>query len=416
MNILVVSQYFWPENFRINDICISLKEKNHDITVITGLPNVPDGKFYDGYSWFKKGSKMYKGIEIIRVPITPRGKDNFLLLTINCLSYFINALFYIPMLIRKKFDVIFVFQVSPISSAIPAIVLKNIIKIPTYIYVQDIWPESMYYLLNLNNINHSIFHLFNNICSAIYRSFDCCYITSQAFKDILIKKGVVNTKIEYLPQWSEQDNIMEYDKELARNLGVELSDFVLTFTGNIGRAQGFDLILDVVESIYTKGFKNIKWILVGDGTEFQNIKRRVKEKHLEKVVILEGWKPIENMPRYYSISNALFLALKEDFIAEITLPGKVQSYMSSGKPIIASLGGEGERIINESGCGFSSKPGNAAAFEENILKLYNMNPEERTKMGESGLKYSQKIFNKESLIDFLESNIQIKNKFGGCHE
>jgi glycosyltransferase involved in cell wall biosynthesis len=406
MNILVVSQYFWPENFRINDICLSLRERHHDITVLTGLPNVPEGKFYKGYSWFKKGVREYNGIKIVRVPITPRGKNNFPLLTINCLSFFINALFYIPTLARQNFDCIFMFQVSPISSAIPALLLKKIKKIPAHIYVQDIWPESMYYLLNLKRNDGFIFRFFDRICSYIYKGFSRCYISSRAFREILLKKGVAPHQIVYFPQWSEQDNVMEYDTVLSRDLGLNRDDFVLTFTGNIGRAQGFDMILKVAENIKKKGYENIKWLFVGDGTELDNIKEHIKKSYyLKDIVITTGWKPVEDMPRYYSISNALIVVLKEDFIARITLPSKVQSYMAAGKPIIASLGDEGAYVIRESDSGFVSELGDAQGFEDNILELYRMAPQKRAILGNNALRYSSKMFDREKLIQFLENSL-----------
>jgi glycosyltransferase involved in cell wall biosynthesis len=406
MKILVVSQYFWPENFRINDICLSLIERHHDITVLTGLPNVPEGKFYKGYSWFKKGVCEYSGIKIVRVPITPRGKNNFLLLTINCLSFFINALFYIPMLMRQNFDCILMFQVSPISSAIPALLLKKIKKIPAHIYVQDIWPESMYYLLNLKHNDGFIFRFFDRICSCIYKGFSRCYISSRAFREILLKKGVKPHQIDYLPQWAEQGNVMEYDIALAEDLGLARDDFVLTFTGNIGRAQGFNMILNAAENVKKKGYENIKWLFVGDGTELDSIKECIqKNRYLKDIIITTGWKPVEDMPRYYSISNALIVVLKEDFIARVTLPGKVQSYMAAGKPIIAALGGEGAYIIEESGSGFVSELGDVRKFENNVLKLYHMEPLKRAILGDNGLKYSAKAFNKGELIQFLESNL-----------
>ena len=220
-------------------------------------------------------------------------------------------------------------------------------------------------------------------------------------------RGVEPQRIIYLPQWSEQQNKMEYDVALANSLNLSEDDFVLTFTGNIGRAQGFEMILAVAESIGKKGHKDIKWLLVGDGTELDNIKYSIKNNnYLRDAIVATGWKPVEEMPRYYAISDALIVVLKKDIIAQITLPGKIQSYMAAGKPIIASLGKEGESVINNAQCGFVSILGDIKGFEENVLKLYRMDPQERDILGVNASLYSERMFNKDKLLQCLEDNLR----------
>ena len=169
MKILVVTQYFWPEEFRINDICEGLVEKGHEVEVLTGLPNYPYGKLFEGYSFKSRGPKEYKGIKINRCYLIERGQDSSIKLALNYLSFMINSLFHIPKLAKKKFDNIFVFQVSPITSAIPAIVLGKLKRIPTSIYIQDLWPETFYSIKNINNKN--IRNTLKKICIKIYNPF-----------------------------------------------------------------------------------------------------------------------------------------------------------------------------------------------------------------------------------------------------
>lgn len=392
MKILVVTQYFWPEEFRINDICKGLKEAGHDVEVLTGLPNYPEGKIYKGYSWFKKGVKEYNGIKIMRVPMIPRGKNSSMMLALNYVSFMVNASLKALTLIGKKYDRVFVFQVSPITSAVPAIILSKLKKIPSYIYIQDLWPETFYSIINIKN--KKIRSKMKNICNKIYNSFDKLLIASKGYEDILLKEGFKKEKFEYFPQWAE-DFYSESLKKVSEN-----RIFIVTFAGNIGKAQSVNTIIEAAN--LAKENKNIKWQIIGDGSEFENIKYLVKKYSLENTVDLLGRKPAKDMPRYFSSSDGLIVTLKNEEILKVTLPAKVQSYMAAGKPIIAAISGEGSRTIKESKSGLVGEAEDYKALYENVIKLYDMNENERIRIGNNGKEFFKENFTRDKLLNQLE--------------
>lgn len=392
MKILVVTQYFWPEEFRINDICKGLRDAGHEVEVLTGLPNYPSGKIYDGYSIFKKGPKEYDGIKIRRTIMVPRGKNSSIMLGLNYLSFMIcGTIKAIPMLF-KKYDRVFVFQVSPITSGIPALFVAKIKKIPSYIYIQDLWPETLYSIINIKN--EKIRNVLKIVCNKIYDGFDKLLIASKGYENILVENGVCKEKLIYFPQWAEDFY------ECGQNIVKGNSDFIVTFAGNIGKAQSVDTIIKAAN--LAKDNINIKWQIIGDGSEFDNIKELVKEYSLEETVMLVGRKPASDMPKYYSESDALIVTLKNEDILRVTLPAKVQSYMAAGKPILAAISGEGNKIIKESKSGITAEAEDFNGLYENTLCLYNMNQNERQIMGRCGKKYFDNNFTREKLLNQLQ--------------
>ncbi|WP_242855893.1 glycosyltransferase family 4 protein [Clostridium disporicum] len=393
MKILVVSQYFWPEEFRINDICEGLIEQGHEVEVLTGIPNYPHGNFFEGHSIFKPGVKEYKGAKIRRVPLVPRGKDNFIKLGLNYISYTITASIASLGLLFNKYDRVFVFQLSPITLAIPGIIVSKIKKIPSIIYVQDLWPESLFSIKEVNNTK--VRGILDKICSSIYKSFDKLLITSKSFEEELVNKGVSREKIDYFPQWAE--DFYSLNESSKKN---NKEEFVITFAGNIGKAQSVDTIIKAAK--LAKKNKNIKWQILGDGSEFKYIKSLVNEFKLNETVSLLGRKPASDMPKYFSESDALIVTLKDDKVWRATLPAKVQSYMASGKPILAAISGEGNSVIKQSKCGLVGEAEDHIKLYENVIELYNMSEEEREILGNNGKKYFEDNFTRKILLNKLE--------------
>lgn len=393
MKILVVSQYFWPEEFRINDICEGLIEQEHEVEVLTGIPNYPHGNFFEGHSIFKPGVKEYKGAKIRRVPLVPRGKDNFIKLGLNYISYTITASIASLGLLFNKYDRVFVFQLSPITLAIPGIIVSKIKKIPSIIYVQDLWPESLFSIKEVNNTK--VRGILDKICSSIYKSFDKLLITSKSFEEELVNKGVSREKIDYFPQWAE--DFYSLNESSKKN---NKEEFVITFAGNIGKAQSVDTIIKAAK--LAKKNKNIKWQILGDGSEFKYIKSLVNEFKLNETVSLLGRKPASDMPKYFSESDALIVTLKDDKVWRATLPAKVQSYMASGKPILAAISGEGNSVIKQSKCGLVGEAEDHIKLYENVIELYNMSEEEREILGNNGKKYFEDNFTRKILLNKLE--------------
>lgn len=393
MNILIVTQYFYPEDFRINDICKGLKEKGHNIEILTGIPNYPEGRMYKEYSIFNKKFNKYEDMKVNRCLMITRGKNSNIRLALNYLSFMIMGSIKSLSLLRRKYDKVFVFQVSPITAAIPALVIGRIKKIPTYIYIQDLWPETFYSIVNINN--NKIKKFLKKVCIKIYSDFDNILIASKGYESIL-NKYIKNKKLYYFPQWAEEFYLNE---ELS-----ESNDFNVTFAGNIGKAQDVKTIINA--AMLDKNDK-IKWNIIGDGSEFDNIKNLVNKNGLEKKVILYGRKPSSEMPKYFSQSNGLIVTLKNEDILKVTLPAKIQSYMAAGKPIIGCLSGEGNKIIKEIGCGLVSEAEDYKGLYENVCKLYNMSKEERDSMGKIGREFFNNNFTREKLLNELEEILEV---------
>ncbi|MGL4762356.1 MAG: glycosyltransferase family 4 protein [Sarcina sp.] len=398
MKILVITQYFWPEEFRINDICEGLMGKGHKIDVITGIPNYPYGKFFDGYSTKEKREEVYKEhINIRRVRVVPR-KKGLLNLGLNYISYMFWGSLEAMRCLKKDYDKVFVFQLSPITLAIPGIIISKIKKIPSMIYVQDLWPESLYAIKPLNN--KFLKRMLDKICSSIYRKFDKVLITSVGFKDILKDKGVAEERIKYFPQWAEDFYSVD-SKEIIQG---ENKEFVLTFAGNVGKAQSVETIIKAAN--HTKKIRsdlNIKWQIIGDGSEFENVKKLAKEYEIGDILEFLGRKPSNTMPDYFAKSDGLIVTLRDEDILKVTLPAKVQSYMAAKKPILSSVSGEGKRVVEEANCGLTSEAEDYIGLSENAIRLYEMNNEERELLALNGNRYFKENFTRDRLLSELES-------------
>lgn len=404
MKILVVSQYFWPESFRINEICLDLKARGHEVEVLTSLPNVPDGKFYKGYSLWNKGPKEYEGIPLHRVRVVPRGKSNFILLAVNCATFAINSLFHLPKLLKKSFDCVFIFQPSPVSLALPGIVYAKLKKIPSFFYVQDIWPESMFFLLNLKEQGESLFRRISWLVSAaLYRSSDRWLMSSRGMASRLQYMGIPSEHSHYLPNFSDHYTDAGYDKELANRLGLQ-DKFVVSFAGNIGRAQGIELLLEAAER--TQELSNLHWLILGDGTELERMQQLVKDKGLEDRVTFTGWVPSIEVPRYLGLASALVVMLKRHPIFSITVPSKMQTYLAAGKPILAWMDGEGALVAEESGAGLSAPAEDVVAFCDRLQQLQALSSQQRTAMGQRGKAYCAEHFGRDKLMDWLSEYLE----------
>lgn len=391
MKILIVSQYFWPEDFRINDIALGLKESGHEVEILTGVPNYPKGKVFDGFSIFDKKYKSYNGMRVYRTPMISRGKGSFKL-ALNYISFMIIGTFRIIPLMFKKYDRVLVFQVSPITSAIPAIFISKIKKIPSYIYVQDLWPETFYSIVNISNLK--LRKLMKVFCMKVYNSFSNILIASEGYRDILKKDRINNEKIEYFPQWAEDF----YSTNL--NLKDISDEFIVTFAGNIGKAQSVETIVKAAELIEKRNLPII-FNIIGDGSEFNNIKDIIKKLNLKNINLF-GRKPSSEMPKYFSESDGLIVTLSNEEILKVTLPAKVQSYMASGKPILGAISGEGNKVIRQSNCGLVVESKDYEGLAKNIINLYSMSVQERSLLGKNGKKYFDNNFTRDKLLNRLE--------------
>lgn len=394
MRILVVSQYFWPEEFRINDICKGLVEEGHEVDVLTAIPNYPKGEFFEGFSIFKRGHKKYEGVNVRRCFCIPRGKNSKVKLILNYISFAVSSVFHIPFLLKNKYDKVLVYQLSPITMAIPAIIIKKIKKIPMDMYILDLWPESLLSTVNIGS--QKIKDMMFNICKSIYRCADRLYITSKGFKEKLVSYGINEKDIVYLPQWAEnfyKNTHIEIDEEL-NNLTKD--KFNILFAGNVGKAQSVDTIINAANECREN--KEIQWIIVGDGSEKIVSEEKVKNLGLTENVVFLGRKPVEDMPKYYNASDVLLVTLGDDELFKITVPAKVQSYMASGKPVLGAISGEGKSLIEESNCGLVCEAEDYKTLSDMAIKMSEMSVDDRNKLGMNGLNYFNDNFDRKILL------------------
>ncbi|MCZ4242910.1 glycosyltransferase family 4 protein [Pedobacter punctiformis] len=392
MRILVVSQYFWPENFRINDFVLGLQEKGHEIEVLTGKPNYPKGKYYSGYSFFGKRTEIWNGIKIHRAPLFRRHNGKGLNLAFNYLSFMIFGTLR-SLTIKGKFDHILVFQPSPITTAIPAIFLKWLKKASLFIWVQDLWPHSVTAAGGIHN--KSIIKFLDSLTKWIYKRCDKILIQSEGFRNIINEQGIDNSKIEFYP-----NTVETFFKKTAINndcLSLLPNGFKIMFAGNIGEAQDFETIIEAAK-IVAQEQPDIKWIILGDGRKKHYLHQKVLEYGLEGNFILLGSFPVEKMPYFFACADCLLVSLKKDFIFSLTIPSKLQSYLACSKPILASLDGEGANIVKAANAGFTANAEDPIALASQVIKLRQMPTNQLVEMGENGGRYFQENFNRDVLL------------------
>ena len=398
MNLLITSQYFWPENFPINDLAKGLRQKGHDITVLTGMPNYPEGRLYPGYSAFPIKMERHEGIKIVRVPMVPKGRGNAARMLLYYWSLALSACLLVPISFRKKVDLVFVYQPSPITVGLPALVLKAMEQTPVWIWVQDLWPET---LVGTGMVRSAFFlRLTDLLVRLIYSNCDRILVQSQEFVPRILKKGVPRERIRFFP-----NSAPELYKPTLVDLGAPERSllppgFRVVFAGNIGRAQDIPTMLFAAEKL--KDETDIHWVILGDGPMRSWAEERMKARGLEKTVHLLGRYPEQAMPRFFSLADVLLVTLKKDPVFAITIPSKVQSYLACGKPIVAALDGEGARVIDESGGGLAVPAGDADALAEAVLKVYGMPKSDLESMGRLSREYSERHFERNTLLDKLD--------------
>ena len=397
MRLLVVSQYFWPENFRINDLVAELVNRGHQVTVLTGFPNYPDGKLFKQFRDNPKFYSHYEGAEVIRVPLMPRGKSG-ITLALNYLTFAISAsTLGLWKLHDHKFDAIFTCQLSPVTVGIPAVIIRATKKIPMVFWILDLWPESLQAVGAVRS--KIILRLIGRLVAKIYNRCDLILVQSKSFIPAVAKYIAPTTRVQYFPSWSDLAFNVETSKA-AIEIPKKKDCFTIVFTGNIGEAQDFPAILDAAERL--KYFSNIRWLIVGDGRMAEWVTEEVKARELYDCVFLLGRFPIERMPSFIKHADALLVTLKKESIFALTIPGKLQSYLATGKPILAMINGEGARVVEESGSGFTCPAGNSQSLVDAVLRLSAMSSEERDVMGKKGLEYTKREFDRSSLISRLE--------------
>lgn len=396
MKILFVCQYFYPEVFRGNDIALHWAEDGHEVHVVTGIPNYPDGVFHQGYGWFKKRHEVVNGVKVTHLPIIPRG-NNKIMLMLNYFSYLIVGWVYMLFhALFHKYDRVFVQQLSPVMMSAPGVLYKRIRKTPLYTWVLDLWPESLTAAGGINN--KYVLAFFKHYVKSEYKHSDKILISSRSFEKSILEYGDYKDKIVYYPQWSDaspNDNVNKND-----TLPELPEGFKLMFAGAVGEAHGFECTMEAAR--LTKEQKEIKWVIVGDGRKLEWVREYVKQHGLEETVYTLGRFPAEAMPWFFGQADVMLVTLSDDPLFKLYAPAKISSYMAAGKPIVAVLNGEGAEMIRDAGCGWTLAAGDAEGFAKLAIDLSRKDASELAAKGANAAKYYDEHFVKEKCLKKLD--------------
>ncbi|OUX65899.1 MAG: hypothetical protein CBE41_01060 [Gammaproteobacteria bacterium TMED281] len=392
MKVLIVTQYFWPETFRINEVVGSLAEKVESLTVLTGQPNYPNGKTFPGYKAYQSQKEYRKNFKIQRVPIITRGSKNPIRLCLNYLSYIVSASIMGFYKLRKDhYDIIFCYGTSPILQVIPGLIMRRYFGSKVVIYVQDLWPES---IAATGYIKNKMFlNMVRSIVKLIYNASDLILISSKSFKKP-IQNITSRTPIEYFPNSVDMAELTR-PTDMKVDLSILKNNFSVVFTGNIGYAQSTETILKAAEAI--RHIKDIIIVMIGEGSCLDSMKLKTKEKNLRNIHFM-GQLDIEMMPKVYEASNVLLATLADEEIYNYTVPQKIITYLASGRPIVAAMNGETASIIRESKAGLCTKAEDWEGLADNIRQLYECSVDARDEMGKQGSAYFLSRFEHSKLI------------------
>lgn len=393
MKVIIFANVFWPEQFLINNLAKQLGSKGHTVTTYTGLPHYPAGRFFPGYSLLK-GPYVQQGEfgTIIRYPMIPRFK-HFIFLAFNYLSNLISAILNLWRL--PKADVYFVFAVSPIFKVIPAIVLKLFTKKSVVVWYQDLWPDSFFAVTKISQ-NGVLAAVLKFITLWIYKRVDCMLIQSEAFRIELLKAGY-DKPIHYVPNWANIPAKSFVEPEWLKL--IPSGKKTLTFAGNIGQAQGLDVVLQAIKQLNDP---HLQFVIVGDGSAKAELEKMARSLGLTNVLFL-GRRPSEDMSALFATSDFLLVSLRKDYLFSLVIPSKVQAYMQAGKPVVAFLDGEGARVVTEAQCGLSAKAEDVNSLENALRELLNADQAKLNNMGMAGRVYFEKNFTESKIISQIEN-------------
>ena len=394
-HILVVSQYFYPENFRINDMAAEWAARGYKVTVLTGIPNYPAGKFYPGYSWTKKRRETIGGVDVIRIPLIARGHGP-VGMVLNYISFMVSGWFW-NLTAKVDADIVFSFEVSPMTQVKVGCGYAKKHKVPHFVYVQDLWPENVETVTGIHS--RAVIGPIDRMVDSIYSQADKLFVTSPSFVRAVTgrKHPVDEAKVHYWPQYAE-GFYRPLEKQPADGI-PDTKSFKIAFTGNIGTAQGLDVLPQAAKLLKDA---DVQFVIVGDGRYKAGFEKHIEELGVKDKFIMIPRVPAERIPQILAACDAGFISFNKTALWEMTIPAKLQSYMACGKPIIASASGETKRVIEEAGCGVCTDIGDAAKLAEGIRSLMD---QDCSAMGRRSRAYFETHFDKKMLMDMMDSYI-----------
>lgn len=392
MRLLCVSQYYWPEPFSVSEICEQLVKNGHEVTVLTGLPNYPEGQIYPDYDGSGHYHELRNGVRIQRCKIIPRGKG--LIGRVGNYYSFAYSGSLSAKELREPYDAVIAFQFSPIMSVRPAISFSKKANIPLLIYSIDLWPESL--LAGGITKDSIVYRHYAKVSARIYNSADRLAITSPQFEQYI--SSLVGRPVEavYLPQFAE-DIFLSSDLPIPNGYSSEKIN--LTFAGNVGAAQSVTTIVRTAAFVRDS---NIVFHIVGSGSELARCKLLAQELNVDNV-IFHGRHELNEMPAYYAASDAMLATFSDSPTLGLTLPRKIQSYMAASKPVLGAVVGEARRVINEAACGFCCAAEDAQSFSEVCLRFAQMDDKGRRTLGKKARAYYQANYSRELFFQKFEN-------------
>lgn len=400
LKLLVMTQFFWPETFRVNELVKDLIERGHHVTILTGQPNYPDGDIFPEFRASPESFGTFHGAQVLRIPVIARGRGKLRLL-LNYLSYVLSGTVIGAWKLRgRKFDGIFVSASSPITAVLPAILQRRLKRAPLTIWILDLWPETLSAVGVLRSPR--MLNLVGKLVSFIYRRTDHILVQSKAFFSNIKQYAGPNAQVSYFPAWTE--SVFEGEQtsiEPAAEMLPYRDTFNILFAGNIGEAQDFPSILDAAHALRDR--RDIRWIILGDGRAANWVRAEITRRGLDRQVVMLGRYPIERMPAFFRAADALLVTLRPDPIFAMTIPGKVQSYLAAGIPLLAMLNGEGARIIEEAEGGLTCPAGDGTKLAKLARTLAETSETIRRDMGNNACAYARREFDRETLVEAFEA-------------
>lgn len=395
-HILVYSQYFYPEQFRINDICLELVNRGFKVSVVTGVPNYPEGKFYNGYSWRENRNEVWNGINIYRMPIFSRGKSKARLI-LNYLSFVVSSKLldrYLP----KDIDAIFTYEVSPMTQALPAIWYAKKLNIPSYLYVMDLWPENVVAVTKIKN--KIIIDAIGRMVDYIYKNTTTILASSERFVDAIVNRNVPEKKILYWPQYAE-DLYEIKEKDNQEVISEYFDEMTFVFAGNVGEAQGLGILPEAAKHLMEIHIK-VKFVIIGNGRYMSQLLDLIKKLGVSEYFYFIPRQPATDIPYYLAKFDVALITLNSSEIYDMTIPAKTQSLMACGKPLLVAANGEVQEIVRNSASGLYGDAGDVEKLVSNIIKFYEMTEKDLERLSKNSKKYYDTNFDKKQLMDKLE--------------
>ena len=379
MKVLTLSQYHWPEPAsRMHLLGAGLVQLGHSVTSVTGFPNYPEGRIYRGYRqrlWLRE---KVDGIRLLRLPLYPDHSGSASKRAINYLSFAASASLLGPLLCGTA-DVMWVYH-PPLTVAIPACSISSLRGIPFVYEIQDMWPET---LASTGMVRSpGVLKLISALARFVYRRASAINVISPGFKRNLVNKGVPESKIHVMPNWADEEiyRPVPFDEALAAEHGLS-GRFNVMFAGNLGPAQALDNVLNAAERL--SGIAGIQFVLIGSGVDRTKLESAARDRRLSNIRFIDR-QPEAKMPEWFALANVLLVHLKRDPLFEITIPSKTISYLACGRPILASIAGDGAEVVQTAGAGLVCEPEDPEALAESVRRFYEMPPQQRQAMGDAG--------------------------------